>query len=112
MTVAPHPLFTRRDLDITMSLPVTVPEAVLGGTATVPTIHGPVQLRIPKGSNTDTRLRLKGKGLVGPDGTAGDQYITLKVVLPDPSDPEFLRLVETWSKRYSYRARSTQFAAT
>lgn len=110
VTVEPHPLFTRRDLDILMTLPVTVPEAVLGGMATVPTVHGPVQLRIPKGSNTDTRLRLKGKGLAGPDGMTGDQYVTLKVVLPDPGDPEFLRLVETWSKRNSYQARSTQFA--
>ena len=112
ITVEPHPLFTRRDLDIDMALPVTIPEAVLGGTATVPTVHGPVQLRIPKGSNTDTRLRLKGKGLIGPDGTAGDQYVTLKVVLPDPTDPDFLRLVETWSQRYSYRARSAQFAGS
>jgi len=83
---------------------------VLGGAATVPTVHGPVQLRIPKGSNTDTRLRLKGKGLASPDGASGDQYITLKVVLPDPTDPDFLHLVETWAKRYNYRARSAQFA--
>jgi DnaJ-class molecular chaperone len=79
--------------------------------ATAPTVHGPVQLRIPKGSNTDTRLRLKGKGLVGPDGMTGDQYVTLKVVLPDPADPEFLRLVETWAKRNTYRARSAQFTS-
>ncbi len=110
VTVEPHPLFTRRDLDIHMTLPVTVPEAVLGAMATAPTVHGPVQLRIPKGSNTDTRLRLKGKGLVGPDGTIGDQYISLKVMLPDPADPEFLRLVETWAKRNNYQARSPQFA--
>jgi DnaJ-class molecular chaperone len=109
ITVEGHPLFTRRNLDIHMVLPVTIPEAVLGGAATVPTVHGPVQLRIPKGSNTDTRLRLKGKGLAGPDGAQGDHYVTLKVVLPDPNDPEFRRQVETWSKRYGYRVRPPEF---
>jgi DnaJ-class molecular chaperone len=109
ITVEPHSVFTRRELDIHMVLPVTVPEAVLGGSVTVPTIHGLVQLKIPKGSNTDTRLRLKGKGAAGADGTQGDQYVVLKVVLPDPRDPDFLRLVESWSKRYDYRVRPAQF---
>ena len=105
VAVEPHALFTRKELDIHVVLPVTVPEAVLGAAVTVPTIHGLVQLKIPRGSNTDSRLRLKGQGVPGPDGAQGDQYITLKVILPDPHDPEFIRLVETWSKRYSYRAR-------
>jgi DnaJ-class molecular chaperone len=105
ISVTSHPVFTRLDLDIHMTLPVTIPEAVLGGPVTVPTAHGLVQLKIPKGSNTDTRLRLKGKGLVDSDGRQGDQYVMLKVVLPDPRDPDFLRLVETWSKRFNYRVR-------
>jgi DnaJ-class molecular chaperone len=109
ITVESHPHFTRKELDIHMVLPVTVPEAVLGATVTVPTVHGLVQLKIPRGSNTDTRLRLKGQGVAGPNAAQGDQYVILKVVLPDPHDPEFLRLVETWSKRYSYRARPAQF---
>jgi len=109
ITVESHPHFTRRELDIHMVLPVTVPEAVLGAAVTVPTVHGLVQLKIPEGSNTDTRLRLKGKGVAGPSGGQGDHYVILKVVLPDPRDPEFIRLVETWSKRYSYRARPAQF---
>jgi DnaJ-class molecular chaperone len=109
ITIEAHPVLTRRDLDIHMVLPVTIQEAVLGGLATVPTIHGPVQLRIPRGSNTDTRLRLKGKGIPAPDGTQGDQYVVLKVVLPDPLDPDFLRLVETWAKRYDYRVRPASF---
>jgi DnaJ-class molecular chaperone len=105
IAVESHPVFTRHELDIHMALPVTIPEAVLGGPVTVPTVHGLVQLKIPRGSNTDTRLRLKGKGVAGPDGQQGDQYVVLKVVLPDPRDPDFLRLVETWSKRFQYRVR-------
>jgi|HubBroStandDraft_1064217.scaffolds.fasta_scaffold00087_37 DnaJ-class molecular chaperone len=105
IAVARHDLFTRSDLDIHMVLPVTVPEAVLGALVTVPTLYGPAQLEIPKGSNTDARLRLEGKGVTTPDGAQGDQHVVLKVVLPDPHDLEFLRLVEVWSRRYSYRVR-------
>jgi len=101
ITVEPHPLFTRRDQDILMTLPVTLPEAVLGATITVPTIHGMVSLKIPKGSNTDTVLRLRGKGL----GGIGDQLVTLKVVLPTAKDGELTDLVEQWSKRHSYSVR-------
>ena len=101
ITVEPHPLFTRRDNDILMTLPVTLPEAVLGATITVPTVQGMVSLKVPKGSNTDTVLRLRGKGL----GGQGDQLVTLKVVLPTAKDGELTELVEQWSKRHSYSVR-------
>ncbi len=101
ITVEPHPLFTRREHDILMTLPVTLPEAVLGATVTVPTIHGMVSLKVPKGSNTDTVLRLRGKGL----GGVGDQLVTLKVVLPTAKDGELTDLVEQWAKRHSYTVR-------
>jgi len=101
ITVEPHPYFTRRDQDILMTLPVTLPEAVLGATITVPTIHGMVSLKVPKGSNTDTVLRLRGKGL----GGVGDQLVTLKLVLPTAKDGELTELVEQWAKRHSYSVR-------
>jgi DnaJ-class molecular chaperone len=101
ITVEPHPLFTRRDNDILMTLPVTLPEAMLGATVTVPTVQGMVSLKVPKGSNTDTVLRLRGKGL----GGLGDQLVTLKVVLPTTQDAELIELVEQWSKRRSYSVR-------
>ncbi len=105
ITVDPHPLFIRQGHDIRMTLPVTVPEAVLGATITVPTLHGMVQLKIPKGSNTDTVLRLRGKGVPSAGGTAGDQLVTLKVVLPDARDPGFADLVTEWSRRHHYSVR-------
>jgi DnaJ-class molecular chaperone len=109
ITVESHPVFTRKDLDIHMVLPVTLPEAVLGAAMPVPTVHGLVQLKIPKGSNTDTRLRLKGKGITGPDGAQGDHYIDLKVVLPAAHDADLVKLVETWAKRHSYRVRPARY---
>jgi DnaJ-class molecular chaperone len=106
VTVDPHPTLRRRDRDIHQTLPVTVPEAVQGAAVVVPTIHGPVQLRIPRGSNTDTVLRLKGKGVPAPEGgEPGDHYVKLKVVLPPGEDTEFSRIVEQWGKRRSYIVR-------
>lgn len=106
ITVDPHPLFVRKEYDIHMTLAVSLPDAVLGAAVAAPTIHGTVQLRIPKGSNTDTVLRLKGKGLPVPGGLWGDQYVTLKIVLPDKPDPELVQLVEAWAKRRPYAVRN------
>ena len=63
ITVAPDPLFQRDGQDLTVDTPVTLYEAVLGGSITVPTIHGRVTVKVPAGSNSDKILRLKGKGI-------------------------------------------------
>src|SRR5262249_49082102 len=96
--VTPHPYFKRQGTDINVDLPITLTEAVRGGKITVPTIDGPVAMTIPKGSNTDSVLRLKGKGVPGRKGDArGDQYVRLKIVLPDTTDPALEKLVEAWN---------------
>jgi DnaJ-class molecular chaperone len=106
IAIRPHPQFTRKDNDIWADLPVTLAEAVLGGKVEVPTIDGSVSLTVPKGANTGTRLRVRGKGAPSPGGgPRGDHYVTLKVVLPDPPDDELTRLVQDWSTRHSYRVR-------
>lgn len=106
ITVEPHPVFTRRELDIHMTLPVSIVEAVMGASVQVPTVHGPVQIKIPKGSNTDTVLRLRGKGLTaGGLSPVGDQYVTLKTVLPSAKDTGFTQIIEQWAKKNSYSVR-------
>jgi DnaJ-class molecular chaperone len=107
LRVKPHPRFTRAGNDIHSELPVAIQEAVLGGKAGVPTIDGTVTLTIPKGSNSGTRLRLRGKGAPAPGGARGDHYVTLKVMLPDTADPDLLRLVEEWARKHPYRVRDT-----
>lgn len=104
LKVEDHPFFTRRDLDILLDLPISVPEAVLGGKVTAPTIDGKVALTVPPGSNTGAVLRLKGKGIAGTGGKTGDQLVTLKVVLPE-GDAEFRKLVEKWGPRHAYDPR-------
>jgi DnaJ-class molecular chaperone len=106
VNIAPHAFFTLDGNDIHMDLPITLPEAVMGGKVQVPTIDGPVTLNIPAGSNSGKKLRLKGKGtLSGKSSTRGDQYVTLQVMLPEPVDSELQKAIETWSKTHSYRAR-------
>jgi DnaJ-class molecular chaperone len=104
--VEPHPFFTRKDFDIHLEVPVSLPEAVLGATIKVPTLDGQVAVKVPNGSNTGSVLRLKGKGILDPGRRVhGDQYVKLKVVLPDPPDAELASFLEKWSKDRSYDVR-------
>ena len=105
--VEPHAFFTRKDSNIHLDLPVTVPEAVLGATVTVPTIDGRVSVKVPPGSNTGSTLRLKGRGILDRrTGQRGDQYVTLKVVLPERPDAELKQFLERWGKEHGYDPRS------
>ena len=102
--IEPHPLFTRKAKDIHVDIPVTLVEAVLGATITVPTIHGAVALKVPRGSNSGATMRLKGKGITA-NGTSGDQLVKLRVTLPDPPDPELVKFLERWSQGHAYEVR-------
>lgn len=96
--VRPHPLFRRAGEDIHIDLPVSLAEAVLGARVAVPTVAGPVTMTIPKGSDTGTQLRLRGKGIQR--SPAGDQYVTLKVVIGASDDPELAKFLEDWAARH------------
>lgn len=106
IAVEPHPYFRREGRDIHLELPISLREAVLGATIDVPTVHGRVSMKIPPGSNSGTRLRLKGKGLAGAKaGETGDQYVTARVVLPDAPDDELKAFAERWSPPEGYAPR-------
>jgi DnaJ-class molecular chaperone len=81
---------------------------VLGAKIEIPTIDGPVAMTVPKGSNTGSRLRLKGKGVPVRGGTRGDQYVTLRVILPDRPDPALERLVAGWAESHPYDVRAKE----
>ena len=108
VNVQPHRHFTRQGLNVYLELPITLQEALLGAEIQVPTITGRVSMKIPPGSNTGTTLRLKGKGLSGPKGaTAGDQYVKLKLMLPDKPDRKLRDFVESWGKAHDYDPRKS-----
>jgi DnaJ-class molecular chaperone len=103
--VRPHKLFTRKDDDIHLELPISLPEAVLGGKLDVPTPTGAVRMTVPKGANTGRVLRLKGKGVARKDGSHGDEYVTLKIVLPEPLDAEIEEFARRWQAGQSHDPR-------
>jgi DnaJ-class molecular chaperone len=101
--VLPHRLFTRKGDNLYVDLPVSLSEAVLGGKVRAPTPSGQVTVNVPKWSNTGTILRLRGKGVPRVDGSAGDEFVTLKVMLPEKPDPELEKFVAHWRGSYSPR---------
>lgn len=102
-----HPLFRREGNDIHADLPVTLAEAVLGGRVAAPTVDGTVMLTIPPNSTGRNTLRLKGKGLRAADGvTRGDQYVHVRIVLPEGGDDALRAFVETWKSEKPYDPRA------
>ncbi|MBO6520183.1 MAG: J domain-containing protein [Rhodospirillales bacterium] len=96
--IQPHAFFTRKDMNVHMTLPISLREAVLGGKVKVPTVSGTVEMTVPKNANTGTTLRLKGRGILDPKSKQkGDQYVRLDVVLPDEPDADLTAFVENWA---------------
>lgn len=102
--IQPHALFTRKDNNIHIELPISLNEAILGARISAPTIDGPVALTIPKGSNTDTTLRLKDRG-IKTAGNTGHQYVSLKVMLPKEPDSTLTDFIQKWAKDHPYDPR-------
>ena len=106
LTIRPHPVFKREGDSLVMDLPISAPDAVLGAKVQAPTPEGPVTLTVPKGSNSGSTLRLKGRGLPDPrTGARGDLLARLQIMLPDPPDPELEKFAETWRKERPYTPR-------
>ncbi len=106
LTIAPHPVFRREGEALTMDVPISVPDAVLGGKVEAPTPEGPVTLTVPKGSNSGAVLRLKGRGLaVAAGGKRGDLLARLVVTLPETQDAELEAIAEAWRKDRPYTPR-------
>ena len=104
--IQPHAFFERKGNNVHVELPVTLQEAVLGATVTVPTVHGSVSMKIPAGSNSGSTLRLKGKGIKARESDEmGDQYVKLKVMLPERPDQELRDFIENWSRSHDYDPR-------
>lgn len=103
--IAKHPYFRIEGRDLRLDLPITLYEAVLGGKVNAPTLEGTVELTVPPGSNGGRTLRLRGKGLPVAKGPAGDLLVSLKIVLPDDVDPEFLNLMRKWEAQKPYNPR-------
>jgi DnaJ-class molecular chaperone len=93
-----HPFFTRKEDNLYVTVPVSLQEAVFGSKIDVPSPKGNVCLSVPAGSGSGTKLRVRGHGVPKKDGTSGDLYAVLSIVLPKEwtdKDKESLQKLET-----------------
>jgi DnaJ-class molecular chaperone len=100
--IKPHAQFKRQGDDITIELPISIDEAVLGAKVEVPTVTGRVQLSIPKGTSSGKTFRLKGKGVKARAGTVGDELVTVRIVLPDSIDESLSYFFSEWRQKHAY----------
>jgi molecular chaperone DnaJ len=104
--VAEHPLVRREGDDLYMDLPVTVSEAMLGAEVRVPTFQGEVTVRVPEGSQSGRRMRLRGRGAPSlKGGQAGDLYLTLQVKVPEQPSNEARKAAEALARAYEKDVR-------
>jgi len=104
VAIRPHPWFRVEGRDLHLDLPVTPWEAALGATVNVPTLGGRVELKIPPGSQSGRRLRLKGKGLAGKP--PGDQYVTLQIHTPPAGSEAARKFYERMQKEMPFDPRA------
>jgi molecular chaperone DnaJ len=97
VSVTPHPFFGRRDDHLTVTVPVTFAEAALGGKVSVPTLDGPVTLKIPPGTSSGRTFRVKGRGIKKKNGTAGDLLATVEVAVPQKLSAEAKKALEAFA---------------
>ena len=103
--ILPHSRFTLEGRDVLLKLPITPWEAALGATIDTPTLAGTVGLKIPEGSSTGRRMRLKGRGMPAASQT-GDQFVTLEIHTPPALSDEDKRFYESMRERFNFDPRS------
>lgn len=109
VTVQPDPIFRREGADLVIDAPVTLGEALRGGTITVPTVDGEVRVRVPPGSQSGLRLRVRGKGVQRRGRPPGDLYAVLQLRLPELSQAELERAreaIDTLESFYKHGAKT------
>jgi curved DNA-binding protein len=104
--IKPHPRFRVEGRDLHVDLPIAPWEGVLGASVEVPTLDGTSRVRVPPGSSTGRKLRLRGQGMPGPRGGHGDLYATIKVEVPKKPSPEERELFERLAAVSSFNPRA------
>ena len=97
--VEPHPLFRRDGDDLHITLPIAIHEAALGAKVDVPALDGPVRLRIPPGTQSGRRFRLRERGVPSArDGRRGDLVVEVRLVLPELLDERSKELLREFGR--------------
>lgn len=104
IAIRPHPVFRLEGRTILLTLPVAPWEAALGAEVEVPTLGGPVQMKIPPGARGGQRLRLKGRGL--PGKPPGDELVALEIVAPPANSTSARALYEQMRRQLDFDPRA------
>ena len=106
-----HPLFRRVGDDIHLHVPITIAEATLGAKVDVPTIDGRAQLRIPPGTQSGQKLRMRERGVENPQagGQRGDQIVTVEIVVPQLTDERSREIMREFARLNSQDPRVSLF---
>ncbi len=106
-----HPLFRRAGDDIHLNVPITIAEATLGAKVDVPTIDGRAQLRIPPGTQSGQKLRMRERGVENPQagGQRGDQIVTVEIVVPQLTDERSREIMREFARLNSQDPRVSLF---
>jgi DnaJ-class molecular chaperone len=106
INIADHNMFTRKENDLYIDVPVTIKEAYKGGKIDVPTFEGKVDVKLPAKTQSGKTLRLKGKGMPGLKGkNPGDLYVKIKIVFPEKMDKAKKKQFEEFLKDYDENPR-------
>lgn len=105
LQIPDHPKLRRRGLHLELDVPITIGEAMNGAKIHVPTPTGEVQVRVPAGSSSGTKLRIRGRGVQAKKGP-GDLYLVLRPTPPTSSDEAVLAAVEVLEAAYSESVRA------
>jgi curved DNA-binding protein len=106
--VLPHPTFRLEDRDLYTTVPVTPWEAALGAEITLATLDGAVNVKIPAGSSSGRKIRLKGKGFPDPRSSPGDLYAEISIRVPQTLSAEEKELFEQLAKVSRFAPRPTR----
>ena len=104
--VQSHACFQRNGKHLIVKVPVTLAEAALGATVDIPSPRGTLTLKIPPGSSSGIRLRVKGHGVPTKTGSAGDLYAEVQIVLPESLNDDDRDLIKKINGRYSFDPRA------
>jgi molecular chaperone DnaJ len=106
-----HPVFARVADDIQLTVPVTIAEASLGAKVDVPTIDGRAQLKIPPGTQSGQKLRMRGRGVENAQrpGQRGDQIVTVEVAVPTLHDERSKEIMREFAKLNNQDPREALF---
>ncbi len=105
LNIHSHAYFTRSGKDILLELPISIGEAASGATINVPTIEGPVELRVPAGITSGKKLRIKERGIPQRDGSRGDQFCRISIQLPSSLSADEKAQLTAIDKTHDFKPR-------